>query len=309
MSTRRQFLRQGGLLAASGTLAGCASTPRTIAAAVPVDGGPVPTPLPTQAAAHEGLATLPDVRLYYWDTGGNGEAVIFLHPFTGSAHVWSYQQPVFARAGYRVIGYSRRGYQGSEAGPHEHVPTGAEDLAALADALGIQRFHLVGSAGGAFVSADFAIHYPQRLRSLTLACSILGVQDGGIAELNAALRVQGFDAMPAYFRELSPSYRAANPEGTTRWRDLEASSVPGDRVMQPNSPQLTLASLKQLSVPHQLLCGDSDLIAPPPLMRRLAAQLGNAPLHVIPECGHSAYWERPDLFNRHVLDFLQLHSS
>jgi len=67
-------------------------------------------PIPPQAPVREGLAPLPDVRLWFWDTGGPGEPIVLLHPGTGSSASWIYQQPVFAAAGLRVIAYSRRGH-------------------------------------------------------------------------------------------------------------------------------------------------------------------------------------------------------
>src|SRR4051794_39659078 len=72
-----------------------------------------PIPIPAQAPAKEGVITLSDTRLWYWDTGGDGQPIVLLHPATGSGLIWSYQQPAFAKAGYRVIGYSRRGYYNS----------------------------------------------------------------------------------------------------------------------------------------------------------------------------------------------------
>ena len=69
-----------------------------------------PIPIPAQAPAKEGVAQIPDTRLWYWDTGGTGVPIVLAHPATGSGLIWGYQQPVFAKAGYRVIGYSRRGY-------------------------------------------------------------------------------------------------------------------------------------------------------------------------------------------------------
>src|SRR5215467_9865243 len=73
-----------------------------------------PIPVPAQVSAKTGTAQLPDTRLYYWDTGGDGPAIVLLHPATGSALIWGYQQPAFAKAGYRVIGYSRRSYYNSD---------------------------------------------------------------------------------------------------------------------------------------------------------------------------------------------------
>ncbi len=63
-----------------------------------------PLALPEPIQAKGGLAVLPDTRLWYWDTGGDGEPVVLLHPATGSALIWGYQHPVFAKAGYHVIG-------------------------------------------------------------------------------------------------------------------------------------------------------------------------------------------------------------
>jgi pimeloyl-ACP methyl ester carboxylesterase len=264
----------------------------------------VALPVPPQAPANTALAQLPNVRLWYWDSGGQGEPVILLHPMTGSALVWVYQQPVLARAGYRVIAYSRRGHNGSEAGPADQPGNGAQDLDDLLSVLGIDKFHAVASAAGGFVAAAYAVTHPQRLHTLTLACSLLGIEDPALANLTNGLRTPGFEALPAYFRELGPSYRACDPDGTQRWRELESISMTGRRIEQPAGPRLTLASLERLSVPTLLIAGDSDLLAPPPVARLFARHIRNCRLEVIPECGHSAYWERPDLFNDLVEGFL-----
>jgi len=83
-----------------------------------------PVPLPAQVSASEGIAELPGTRLDYWDTGGEGPAIVLLHPATGSALIWAYQQPVFAKAGYRVIAYSRRGHHNAAPVPQDNPGTG-----------------------------------------------------------------------------------------------------------------------------------------------------------------------------------------
>src|SRR6267142_1641439 len=87
-----------------------------------------PIPIPPQVLANEGVAVVPDTRLWYWDTGGAGQPIVLMHPATGSGLIWGYQQPVFAKAGYRVIGYSRRGHNGSEAVPRVNTGIASEDL-------------------------------------------------------------------------------------------------------------------------------------------------------------------------------------
>jgi len=49
------------------------------------------------------------------------------------------------------------------------------------------------------------------------------------------------------------------------------------------------------------------LFAPPAVMRLFAARVKGAESVVVPEAGHSAYWEQPEFFNRVVLEFLAKH--
>src|SRR5688572_28391090 len=95
-----------------------------------------PVPLPAPVPVKDNVAAIPETRLWYWDTGGGGAPIVLLHPATGSALIWGYQQPVFANAGYRVIGYSRRGYINSAPFEPERPGSGSEDLRQLADHLG-----------------------------------------------------------------------------------------------------------------------------------------------------------------------------
>jgi hypothetical protein len=48
------------------------------------------------APAREATADLPGVHLFFTDSGGNGEAVVFVHAATGSSRVWEYQRAAFA---------------------------------------------------------------------------------------------------------------------------------------------------------------------------------------------------------------------
>jgi pimeloyl-ACP methyl ester carboxylesterase len=268
-----------------------------------------PVPVPAQVPAKAGMAKLGDASLWYWDTGGDGIPIVLLHPFTGSGRVWSYQQPAFSRAGYRVIGYSRRGFENSEAGPGDNLGTGSADLHDLLQFLRIERFHAVASAGGAFVAADYALSHPERLYSIVLACTILGIRDATFASMTAGLRTPTFENLPAHFRELGPSYRAVNPAGTELWKELEHSSMPGQKIMQPYANEITLDKLGKLRIPTLLISGDSDLIAPPPVGRLLASHIPKSELRIFAECGHSAYWERPLLFNQAVLEFVSKHGE
>ena len=254
----------------------------------------------------ENTVDLPGVHLFYTDTGGTGAPVVFVHAATGSSRVWEYQRPVFSARGYRVITYDRRGFGKSTidtAGPQPG--TGADDLRGLIDHLRVDRIHLVGTAAGGFVAWDFVLSFPERLRSVVIANSIGGVQDPDYLALHQRLRPPEFAAMPPDIRELGPSYRASNPAGAERWKELERTARPGGTpAAQTFRTNVTFARLETIKVPTLLLTGDADLFAPPAIMRMFAARVKHAESAVIPEAGHSSYWEQPDVFNRAVLDFL-----
>ena len=263
--------------------------------------------VPAQAPAKEALAGVNDTHLWYWDTGGQGEPVVLLHPASGSGLIWLYQQPVFAKAGYRVIGYSRRSYNGSDPLAKERPGTGSGDLDALMASLGVSKFHVVASAAGGTIATDYALSHPDRLLSLTVADNSAGVRDGEIAQAAENIRIKGFDDMPVEFRELGPSYRAANPEGAKLWSDLAHKAVTGGDFRQRVANEITTAKVEGLKVPTLLITGDADLITPPSIMRLVARHIPGSEIMIAPESGHSTYWEQPDLFNKTVLNFIARH--
>ena len=259
------------------------------------------------APARETYADLPGVRLWFRDTGGSGTPVVLLHANTGSSRNWDYQIPAFTAAGYRVIAYDRRGWGRSTATPDAQPGTAAEDLHALMKYLGVNRFHLLGTAGGGFVAFDYALSFPEELRSLVIANSIGGMQDTDYLELGRRLRPPQFDALPPELRELGPSYRAANPDGTARWVELERGSRQAGTTAQPYRNRMTFSLLETMKVSSLLIAGGADMYAPPPLLGLFTARIKNSESLILPDVGHSGYWEQPEVFNRAVLDFIGKH--
>lgn len=108
------------------------------------------------------------LRIHYLDWGGDGPPLVLLHSAYSTAHVWDLFAPSIA-GDFRVLAPDLRGY-----GQTDKPPTGysarelAEDLRALAEALGFSPFHLVGHSIGTRIGAQFATRYLERLRSLVL---------------------------------------------------------------------------------------------------------------------------------------------
>src|SRR3954468_13129606 len=105
----------------------------------------------------------------------NGAPVLLLHGFAESFHTWDAQIAALARAGYRAVAPSQRGYSaGARPDPadtalyqFDHL---VEDAMAIAAACGYadRRFHLVGHDWGGSIAWGIADKYPERLASLAV---------------------------------------------------------------------------------------------------------------------------------------------
>lgn len=262
------------------------------------------------------IVDLPTGAVFYRDSGGDGVPVVFLHAASGNSMTWEHQIPVFVRAGYRFIAID---YRGTDKQP------GARDwsdqIEALVAQLALDRFHLLGTALGGGTAFQYVLAYPKKVRSLVIANSHGNVTDKDYVEMGKRIRPSPqFDALPVDFRELGPSYRAADPEGAARWLAVSQAkprmdgaapsalaSLPADRFALKPERAVTWARLEALEVPTLLIAGDADLYMPPSVLRMFVAHIKNAESAVIPETGHSSYWESPEEFNRIVLAFFAKH--
>jgi pimeloyl-ACP methyl ester carboxylesterase len=262
-------------------------------------------PIPEQVAAFEGHAGTPGAKLWYWDTGGTGDTIVLCHPASQSSQIWTYQQPVFAKAGYRVIAYSRRGVYRSERGPDAEPGTTTGDLLNLLDGLGIERAHVLGAAAGGITALGFGVTHPTRVRSLVLAGTIFSPAEKEWSDMYARLGLAAVrPVVSTEFLELGPTYRATCPHGVARFAALEHEAKANGVFTQPTGVQVTWPALAQTRVPALLLTGEADLYAPPPLQNLIARHLPVRELATLREVGHAPYWEAPDAFNKLVLDFL-----
>jgi pimeloyl-ACP methyl ester carboxylesterase len=305
-ATHRRALLKGALLATA------AAVPATMALGTPAAGAATgrdddpltPEPIPEQVAATEGFVEVPGGRLWYWDTGGKGAAVILLHAGTGSALSWPYQQPVLAKNGFRAIAYSRRGtYRSSAATAAD--PSAVSDLLALADHLKLDRFHLVGAALGGYVAVDFALSHPGRVRSLSLINSQLGIREPEFLDALSRIQGTGFSGLSHSMKELGPSYRAVNPDGVHAWEEIVHQSRPDPTPFPKLTNRPTWDLVQTIRTRTLVTMGDADLYMPPPIARMVLEHLPNASSLIFSEVNHAPQWERPSAFNRKFVQFLR----
>lgn len=260
---------------------------------------------------------LPSGEIFYRDSGGAGIPVVFLHAGSGNSMMWEYQIPAFTSAGYRFIALDYRGVGAAPGSPATDTSTRISELVAL---LGLDKFHLVGTAAGGGAALQYALVQRDQLRSITIANSIGNVQDGDYVAMGRRIRPPQFNQLPLDMRELGPSYRAANPAGVARWLALagedrlaaavapaQTANVSSTAAAATAPDAVTWARLETLTIPALFITGAADLYTPPSVLRMFTDHIKHAEARVIIESGHSAFWESPEEFNNLVLEFIGRH--
>ena len=251
---------------------------------------------------------LPNAKLWMTDTGGTGDPIILLHANTGTSEIWQKQTPALAQAGYRVIAFDRPGWGKSVVREGQKPISVAEDLDALADHLRLSKFHLLGTAGGGYIALDYAAWRPERLKSLVIAASGLGLTgDEEAIAFRKRAAIPGFERQPPEVREMSPSYRGMNPEGVARWKEIDEHAMQAGAVVPPLRTPNTDEKIASITTPILVIAGGVDLTTPSGAIRLWAKHLKTYDWLLVPEAGHAVAWEQPDAFNQGVLAFLRKH--
>jgi pimeloyl-ACP methyl ester carboxylesterase len=255
----------------------------------------------------------------YYEVAGQGDAILFIHAGIADSRMWDEQCSVFAPR-YQTIRYDIRGFGQSQipANPFAyHV-----DPANLLRFLKIEKAHVIGNSFGGKIAIDFALTYPELVASLTLVAPSVGgttpspevqqfaekeealLAKGDLeaaTELNLRTWVDGPRRMP---EQVSPTVRQ-------RIYDMQyhAFTIPvpeGAEEIELQPPAIT--RLAELHKPTLIIVGEYDLPDKLLLAQELAKQLPDAQQVVLPDAAHVVSMEQPELFNQHVLAFLQAHS-
>lgn len=240
----------------------------------------------------------------YYETHGQGEAIVLAHGRGGSHLSWWQQVPVLSRQ-YQVITFDHRGF-----GQSPDTPDGpgrsayADDLGALLDHLDIQSAYLVGQSMGGWTSLGFAVNKPERVHGLILADT-----SAGIAEEVVLQAYRDKDEPPAnvFDRAISAGFKKRDPERAFLYAQLSAlNSEPAESLMSlllsDDGPKAeTLASL---AIPTMFIVGEHDIVVPLEVVRLCAGFMGDATIEIVPDTGHSVYFERPGIFNDLVQNFV-----
>jgi len=255
------------------------------------------------------------IRTYYEVHGREGAPwLVLAHSLACSCRMWDPQIEAF-RQRYRVLAYDARGHGASEAPPGPYtLELLADDLKALLDALGVERPHYCGLSMGGMIGQTFALRFPGRLRTLTLAdtTSRFPPEVRPVwAERIRTAETQGMEALapPTLERWFTAAFRAENPALVDSIRRLiVATPVAGYVGCAHAIVAIDLtARLGAIACPALVIVGEDDPGTPVAMARAIHAQLPDARLVVIPRAAHLTNLEAPVAFNGALEEFLAVH--
>jgi pimeloyl-ACP methyl ester carboxylesterase len=172
-----------------------------------------------------------------------------------------------------------------------------DDVAAFADGLGLERFHLLGFSMGGATALAYAIARPERLRTLVLVGTATEREPrtSVIRHLADVARIERAD--PAWAAGLARRHDPVQGQGA--WRALMPAIADFVAAQEPPRP----ADLRHVTAPALVVVGDRDPIVPVAQAHALARQLPDARLFVVPDCGHEVPSRRPGLFMEGLAGF------
>ncbi len=268
----------------------------------------------TQRAKSLDIRTADGRMLRAHDTGriGRDELVVVWHH--GTPNIGLPPEPLFPtadRLGIRWVGYDRPGYGGSESNPGRSIGSAAADVAAVADALGIDRFAVMGHSGGSPHALACAALLPDRVIGVLAVATLApfaadgldwfaGMSPAGVATLQAA--AAGRDAKErheATATEPDPGFVPADHaalEGDWSWFMTVVRPALSDGPGPLIDDDLAYVAPwgfdpAAVTAPTLLLHGSDDRIAPVAHAEWLAGSIASAELRVVPDAGHISVLE------------------
>jgi 3-oxoadipate enol-lactonase len=249
----------------------------------------------------------------------DAEPVLFLHGLGTDNLGWIRQRRTFGGR-YRCVAVDNRGSGRSDKpeGPYDLGMLTADTIAVLDD-LDIERAHVIGASMGGIIAQVMGVAHPERIISLTLACTactrhrwreeMLGewvdlIETEGMREF--AVRNLQWIFGPRSLRRLWPVAKILGP---MLLRAPEHAFLAQLTALLTADDQTASEDLAHVTAPTLVVTGSQDLLTPIADAEEIAALIPGSELVIIRGAAHGFMLENAAPFNEVVLDFVDRHSG
>ena len=256
-------------------------------------------------------------RQIYYERHGAGPAILFLHGAGSNAATWWQQLPVFSSR-YSCLTMDIRCFGRSVAPTSEFVlDLMADDVLALLDAEQVKQAVLVGQSLGGMVGLRVALSHPERVAGFVACDSSMAIDHPVLLDVvSKRLRsaravsieqrslgkwfIEKYPALAALYAQINHFNPSAQTIPAEQWQDALASLLAPAALTR-------VDALRELACPTLFLVGSEDPLVPASVMHECSGLVPDSAVVVIEQAGHSAYFEKPEEFNRHVIEFIARH--
>lgn len=252
----------------------------------------------------------------YYETAGSGTPLVLIPGFASGLWSWFGQKDL--EKDLQVISYDPRGIGMSRSGTpgmELSLDSFSGDVLHILDELAIRKANILGTSFGGFVALAFALHFPERVDKLILACTTAGGPEHVSPDIEI---LRSFTRNPEYTvgEQIRRFFRPAfTEEFNTEHADIvekvcrlrEENEVDEETYVAQLRTAFAFDVSSQLGHIEQkalVITGDRDKLVPMQNSQNLAAKLPNATLKIIEGGSHMIFVENATEFNELIVKFL-----
>jgi pimeloyl-ACP methyl ester carboxylesterase len=266
-------------------------------------------------------AQVGDINIYY-ESHGDGEPLLLIMGYGQYSALWAPVIHDFSPT-YRVISFDNRGTGRSDKPDIPYtMKMMADDARGLLDAIGVDSAHVFGMSMGGMIAQEFALNYPNKLRSLILGCTNCGGTKMTLPSQEALAFLLGPEMAKLSAEERArqtvpwlwtQEYIDNNPRAVELFVAVTVeypTPVHGYRCQaKAIMAHDTYDRLPQITAPTLVITGDADRLIPADNSRILASTIPSAELVILENAGHGFITDARAKATRTMLDFLSRHSK
>lgn len=242
---------------------------------------------------------------------GQGPVLVLLHGWTENHNFWKFQIPVFSKD-YKVLAIDLRGHGESDKPKKEYsIQTFADDVYHVLKRLEIKKAIIIGHSMGGMTALVFCLMHSEMVQALILVnTTCVGLQETGLVPIKETLKMIqtfGFENVAERFF-VQTFFASGTSEELTNWAKSEILKTPQFAVEEALKAIIehdVTDRLSAIKVPTLIIHSPQDLAIGVKMAEIMNAKIPNSSLKIIESAGHHSMLEKPEEFNRIVLDFLK----